>query len=204
LVAFPFFALYYSEHCVNITNNGFEIQTEQVYFGGVEVMNNNFQELVEKHKPKIIEEREFIVVGISCNTTMMDKDIKVPNTLEEFHSSKIGEVKNRIDETTSYGIFVDPPNFDPKKDEFTWIAGVKVTNDENIPKEMTSLTIPAHQYAVVAFDPKNDNINPYQFLYEWFTNEGYEAADLIGFEVYNPYKGVESDYTLYLPVKKSE
>ncbi|THE13574.1 AraC family transcriptional regulator [Bacillus timonensis] len=165
-------------------------------------MNHVFQELVEKYKPKIIDKREFRVVGISCNTTMMDKDIKVPNVVEEFHSSRIGEVKNRMDETISYGIFVDPPNFNPEKDEFTWIAGVEVTNDEDIPLDMMSITISAHQYAVLAFNPKTDDINPYQFLYQWFTREGYEEADLIGFEVYNPYKGVDSDYILHLPVKK--
>lgn len=167
-------------------------------------MNAQFQALVEKHKPKIVVRREFNVVGISCETTMMDKDIKVPDVVEEFHSSRIGEVQNRIDETTSYGIFVDPPNFNPEKDEFTWIAGVEVTDVQEIPTDMTSVTIPAHQYAVVAFDPNTDEINPYQFLYQWFTSEGYEEADLIGFEVYNPYKGVDSNYTLYLPVKKSE
>jgi len=165
-------------------------------------MSATFQELVEKHKPKIVEKEKFHVVGLSCHTTMMDKDTKVPNVVEEFHLSRIGEVKNRIDDTISYGVFVDPPNFNPEKDKFTWIAGVEVSDVKNIPKNMTSITIPSHQYAALAFNPKTDEINPYQFLYQWFTSEKYEETDLIGFEVYHPYQGIDSDYTLYLPVKR--
>ena len=164
-------------------------------------MEGNHQKLVERLMPKIVEKGEFKVVGVSCNTTMMDKDMIIPKLVDEFHHSGIREIKNRSNQPISYGIFVDPPNFDPEKDEFTWIAGVEVTNFDHIPQGMIYQTIPAHKYAVLSYHPKTDEINPYQFLYQWFSSEGYEPTDLFGFEIYNPYKGRDTAYTLYLPIK---
>ena len=41
-----------------------------------------------------------------------------------------------------YGIFIDPPNYNPNTDLFTWIAGVEVDDISSPTKEMKSYEFP--------------------------------------------------------------
>ncbi len=151
--------------------------------------------------PDIVKKSGFKLVGMSCSTTMADRHEKIPELVEEFYQHHIHRIKNRINEPVSYGMFVDPPNWDPDTEEFTWIAGVEVSDFDNIPEEMISKAIPARKYAVLRYDPASDAYDPYQYLYEWMKNEGYEQIDDFGFELFLPYKGLDSEFVLHLPVR---
>lgn len=59
-------------------------------------MEGNHQKLVERLMPKIVEKGEFKVVGVSCNATMMDKDMIIPKLVDEFHHSRIREIKIEV------------------------------------------------------------------------------------------------------------
>ncbi|WP_248565427.1 GyrI-like domain-containing protein [Paenibacillus sp. L3-i20] len=48
-----------------------------------------------------------------------------------------------------YGVFIDPPNYNPDTDTFTWIAGVEVTADAVPPEGMISYKLPQATYAVL-------------------------------------------------------
>ncbi|MRG87196.1 GyrI-like domain-containing protein [Salinibacillus xinjiangensis] len=150
---------------------------------------------------RVVELNQLQVIGMSCDTTMDEKDTKVPRLVNEFHSEYIHEVRNRINAPKSFGIFIDPPNWDPETEAFTWIAGVEVTDLEQIPKGMVGKTIPAHKYVVLDYHPQTDDINPYQFIHNWLKDAGYEQTGNFGFSVYHPYTGEDTAYSLHIPIK---
>ncbi|WP_221569067.1 GyrI-like domain-containing protein [Alkalihalobacillus sp. TS-13] len=150
---------------------------------------------------EILDLPEFKLVGMSCSTTMAERHEKIPAMVHDFYENHIHKIKNRINEPVSYGLFVDPPNWNPDTEEFTWIAAVEVSHFDNIPEEMISKVIPARKYATLRFDPTTDNFDPYPYLHEWIQNQGLKQIDNFGFELFLPYKGVDSKFILHLPVK---
>jgi len=151
---------------------------------------------------KIIENSGFTIVGMKCETTMIDKDETIPKIVDEFHMKRMGEVEDRINAPTAYGVFIDPPNWDPETEPFTWITAVEVESGDKVPEGMISKTIPAHTYAAVYYDPKTMTMNPYIDLHRWINEQGYTQIEGFGFEVHTSYEGDNTPYTLHLPVQK--
>ncbi|MGP4076271.1 GyrI-like domain-containing protein [Halobacillus sp. K22] len=152
-------------------------------------------------EPKVVKKSNFKVVGTYCQTMMDERNVKIPRLMERFHTSKLHEVKNRINPPCSIGMFVDPPNWNEDTESFYWIAAVEVDSYEKIPQDMITKTIPAHTYAVVEYDPSVHDFDPYPYLHKWIKEKGYIPVDGFGFEVYHPYTGSQTKYSLYLPIK---
>jgi AraC family transcriptional regulator len=57
----------------------------------------------------------------------------------------MNEIKDRIDEKVGYGVSIP---HDPESKKFTYLAGVEVSGDSNVPKGMTSITIRSGKYVV--------------------------------------------------------
>ncbi|KGX83208.1 GyrI-like domain-containing protein [Pontibacillus marinus] len=151
---------------------------------------------------KIIEKPGFTIVGMKCDTTMKEKDEIIPKVVDDFHMERMGEVNDRINAPHAYGVFIDPPNWDPETEPFTWITAVEVESVDNVPEGMISKTIPAHTYATVYYDPKIMKMNPYIDLHRWINEQGYTQIEGFGFEVHTSYEGDDTPYTLHLPVQK--
>jgi len=150
---------------------------------------------------KIIEKPSFTVVGMKCDTTMIEKDTIIPKLVDEFHLERMREVQDRINAPTAYGLFVDPPNWDPEVEPFTWITAVEVSDDARIPEGMIRKTVPAHTYATVYYDPNYMNMNPYIDLHRWINEQGYKQIEGFGFETHTSYEGASTPYTLHLPIQ---
>ncbi|MBM7554249.1 GyrI-like domain-containing protein [Thalassobacillus pellis] len=150
--------------------------------------------------PQVVEKPGFKVIGTSCETTMDEKDIKIPRLVSDFQVNRIADIHNRINAPRSYGIFVDPPGWNPDTEPFTWIAAVEVDNLDFIPEGMVWKALPAHQYATLSYNPSVDEMDPYQFLHGWIKENGYHQLGSFGFEMYEQYTGPDTEYTLYLPV----
>ncbi|MCF6139415.1 GyrI-like domain-containing protein [Pseudalkalibacillus berkeleyi] len=153
-------------------------------------------------KPKILSKSEVKIVGMSCTTNMEEKDVIIPNMVKEFYDQHIHKVKNRVNAPRSYGIYIDPPDWKPDQDEFTWIAGVEVSDFDNIPEGMIQHIIPARQYATLSVNPKKDDFNPYPYLYRWIKDSAYKQIDHFGFEQYDAFEGVESPFELHFPIEE--
>ncbi|MBH0230396.1 GyrI-like domain-containing protein [Halobacillus yeomjeoni] len=152
-------------------------------------------------EPKVVKKSSFKVVGSYCQTMMDEREVKIPRLMEHFHTSKLHKVRNRINSPCSIGMFVDPPNWNEDTEAFYWIAAVEVDRYEKVPQDMITKTIPAHTYAVLEYDPSVHDFNPYPYLFKWIKEEGYELVEGFGFEVYHPYTGSETKFTLHLPVE---
>ena len=98
----------------------------------------------EMIQSEIREIREFKLIGLQCETEMGKTMERLPKLWDQF-ISRSSEIKNRINERTGYGISIAD---DPTSKKFTYIAGVEVTDDSEIPHGMISTTIRAGRYAV--------------------------------------------------------
>ncbi|MFG6115914.1 GyrI-like domain-containing protein [Halobacillus sp. MO56] len=164
-------------------------------------MNGKVKTMVE---PKVISKKAFKIIGLAFETTMAEKDVKIPRLVEEFHTARIVDIENRVNAPVSYGMFIDPPNWNPETEPFTWMAGVEVDSHDVLPPGMVARTFPDHQYATLQFNPAEHEFDPYQFLHKWIKQNGYEQIKGFGFELYEPYTGSQTMFTLHFPVRETE
>ncbi|MDH4617000.1 GyrI-like domain-containing protein [Brevibacillus sp. AY1] len=115
--------------------------------------------------------------------------------------------QNTIGLPVTYGVFVDPPNYNPDTDPFSWIAGVEVLHDAEPPEGMISYELPKATYAVLDYKGDIDRAgDAYGQLYDWITQSEYVQAGSYGFEMYSKvYSMTErqnAEFSLYFPVRK--
>ncbi|HET7579280.1 MAG TPA: GyrI-like domain-containing protein [Bacillales bacterium] len=159
---------------------------------------------------KIKERPAFHIVGLSCDIVL--KDARQTDTIPKLHeafSKRVDEIRNRINPNLSYGLFIDPLNYNPDTDPFTWVAGVEVSDLEEIPEGMVGQTFNAPHFAVFSYKGKDKSSKPYDMLYKWVDQSAdYQLADRFGMEVYDErYHGPldpDSTFDLWFPVAKKQ
>ncbi|MFC5404333.1 GyrI-like domain-containing protein [Cohnella soli] len=154
----------------------------------------------------IIQKESFMAVGVSLETLLKDERENrfIPKMHAEFEE-RIHEIENRINDN-AIGIFIDPPNYDYKIDMFKWIAGVEVSQIENIPDGMESITIPQNTYACTIYTGARDQAyQAYDYLYKWVQESEYELADSYGIEQYKKVNIESSEEVMVLmfPIRKN-
>lgn len=119
---------------------------------------------------------------------------------------RMAEITNVIGPET-YGICCLPEEGERDPEHFTYVAALAVTDLDHIPDGMTGVTLPAHEYAVFAYDggigPELPKAVRYIFG-EWLPQSGYEL-DGPDFEYYDDQFDPQSDtgrFFIYLPVKR--
>lgn len=150
----------------------------------------------------------FKVIGITLSVLLREeRKKKLITSLHEEFNNRVHEINNRINDKIGYGIFIDPPNYDPDTDPFTWIAGVEVDNISNPPEGMEGFEFPENLYAITTYQgPKGEAGNLYDKLYNWVSKSEYLIASNYGLEVYSDdINDVEQDHMkmeLWFPIKK--
>src|SRR5690625_2240974 len=150
----------------------------------------------------------FKVIGITL--TVILREARKKNLITHLHeqfNNRVHEINHRINHNIGYGIFIDPPNYHPDTDPFTWIAGVEVNNISNPPEGMEGFKFPENLYAITTYQgPKGGAGILYDKLYNWVSNSEYIIASNYGLEVYSDDSNdVEQDYMkmeLWFPIKK--
>jgi len=94
-------------------------------------------------EPETKEFKEIKVVGLTVKATMQDAPIKCKALWENF-MKRTSEIKNQI-EGAWYGPSKDTPE---KEHDFIALAGIGVTDTNEIPEGMEAWTIPAGKYLV--------------------------------------------------------
>ncbi|CAG7657654.1 GyrI-like domain-containing protein [Paenibacillus allorhizosphaerae] len=159
---------------------------------------------------RIVEREHFRIIGLKLETLLNEtrEQMLIPKLQQSFNE-KLEEVNGAIDLPTTYGLFIDPPNYKPDTDHFTWIAGVKVSPDAEPPKGMISYELPRTTYAVLEYRGDIDRAgNAYGELYKWISNSEYELAGTYGFELYSmvhsPLERGNADFLLHFPIKNKD
>lgn len=98
---------------------------------------------------KIIEKKEFTVVGMPVKVSLKDPEYqkKIMNTWKEF-MTRFNEIKNRKGELF-FGICNISEGIEGDECSFEHIASVEVSSTEEIPEGMKAQVVPAAKYFVV-------------------------------------------------------
>ena len=155
----------------------------------------------------IVEREPFRIVGLKLETLLKDtKEQMLIPKLQQSFQERLDEVNGAVDLPITYGLFIDPPNYKPDTDPFTWIAGVKVRPGAVPPQGMVSYEVPQATYAVLPYRGELDRAgDAYGELYRWIKDSAYELAGSYGFELYSsiyaPSEREPADFLLHFPVK---
>ncbi|MGN7940943.1 GyrI-like domain-containing protein [Virgibacillus sp. 6R] len=158
-------------------------------------------------KIKIVERKQTRIIGMKLETLLQEtrEQMIIPKFQQSFHT-RLNEVNGAIGLPITYGIFIDPPNYNPDTDLFTWIAGVEVNTDVEPPLGMISYELPKAAYAVLEYKGDiNSAGNAYGELYDWINNSEFEQAGSYGFEMYSnvhsPLEQGFSNFLLHFPIR---
>lgn len=89
-------------------------------------------------------------------------------------SERREEITNVVNESLQYGAFVVDHSSD--EEDGYWVC-VEVSDYENIPVDMVTLTIPSQKYAVLRHKGSNKKIREaYSELHQWIKENGYKRA----------------------------
>lgn len=99
---------------------------------------------------------------------------EIPKAARELRE-RLNEIKHRVHPVQQIGAFVIEES-SPEKDGY-WI-GVQVSEYNDIPEKMTTLTISPHKYATILHKGPNDRIrNSYHELHQWIEEKGYTRTN---------------------------
>lgn len=146
-------------------------------------------------KPEIASRPAFTVVGVKYRGNNPTGDI--PALWEQKFFPRVSEVQSVVDRDVYYGVM---DNYDPATGEFDYLAGVEVSNTDNIPEGMESWSVPEQTYSV--FPATLDNlIETYEQLFSrWLPESGCQMADGPSFEYYGPDFCDGRKLTIHVPV----
>lgn len=156
---------------------------------------------------RIVERESVRIVGVKIETLLQEsKEQNIIPALQQSFNKRLNEVVGAIGFPTTYGIFIDPPNYNPDTDLFTWIAGIEASPEAEAPIDMISYVIPKGTYAVLEYHGDIDNAgSAYGRLFDWVNDSEYEHEGSFGFEMYlKEYDALErksGSFLLHFPVK---
>ncbi|MBT2759174.1 GyrI-like domain-containing protein [Mesobacillus foraminis] len=156
---------------------------------------------------KIVERNLTRIIGMKIETLLLDtREQRIIPKLQQSFNERLAEVHGAVGLPATYGIFIDPPNYNPNLDPFTWIAGVEVEADAKPPAGMVSYELPRGTYASFAYHGNIDQAGAaYDQLFQWIKESEYVQAGTFGFEMYTEVhtscERERSEFLLHFPVR---
>ena len=159
---------------------------------------------VNKMQPKIITKPAFTVVGLRYFGKNQNQEIPELWAQYNSHIEQHGSIKNETGEAC-IGLCITPDD-EPIEGAFEYVAGVPVTEPDDIPEGFVVRQVPEHTYAVFAHQGDLASLGKtYQYIYEtWLPQSGYQLAEKLDFEYYDDaFKDFAPDsvFYIYLPIK---
>lgn len=158
-------------------------------------------------KHRIINSPETYIVGIKANVSFETITVETGKLGRQF-MPRLKEIKNRVDDNTlslqSYDDF-DYHKVSPIMTFEKWV-GVEVTNLDNVPERMETLTINPGNYLVIDFKGSMQEFVKYwNFIHsQWLPNSKYKLDNRPHFEKlspsYNP-MNVVNEEEIWIPIK---
>jgi AraC family transcriptional regulator len=155
-------------------------------------------------QPRFEHKSTFTVAGLTCQSTMSNNTI--PQLWGSF-GKREKDFKNRVSEDC-YGVcfYERMENMCPNT-PFTYLAGMLIKSEADIPEGMTARTVPACDYAVFEHKGALDTLQKtYDYIFrEWLPGSEYEFINQDDFEIYDErfkFGQPESIMEIWIPVKK--
>ncbi len=121
----------------------------------------------------------------------------------------LGEIANRTDERSSYGVKLHPTEYD-EDSEFAYLAAVEVADLNAMPICMIGKALPASRYAVFTVRGGIEKLGEaFGYIYTtWLRESGWSLAHPFDLEYYDkrfrPDDQLDSEIDIYLPVRREE
>jgi AraC family transcriptional regulator len=152
-------------------------------------------------EPKIVYRPAFIVAGVKYRGK--NENDEIPHLWGESYQRLI-KIPQRVRQNVVYGIL---HNYDEESSDFDYLAGIEITNGEELAEGLTCWEIPEQTYAVCSCTlPKLGEA--FQNLQnEWLPQSDYERAPGPEFELYDEEYHAENPSSImyiYVPIRPSE
>lgn len=151
-------------------------------------------------EPKIVTLPSFKVVGMRYFGKNENQEI---SELWGKANQRMGEISH-VASQNAYGVCVMLP--DAPAGEFEYIAGLEVSQAEDVPDGMVVREVPTSQYAVFTHLGSLDRLPAtYEYIYStWIPQSGFQLTGGPDFELYNEdFKDFapDSKFYIYVPIK---
>ena len=159
---------------------------------------------VNKMEPKIITKPPFTIVGLRYFGK--NENNEIPELWTQFNQrmEELGGLKNETGEA-AIGLCITPDD-EPLEGAFEYVAGLPVTEVEEVPEDFVVRHVPEQTYAVFAHKGDMAGLSKtYEYIYEtWLPQSDYELAQKMDFEYYDEdFKNFAPDsvFYIYIPIK---
>ncbi len=158
-------------------------------------------------KPKIVTSKAILIVGLKDSLTFMTNAQGTGNLARQF-MPKRNQILNRVGaEKFSIQVYnqFEYNTMTPKTVYEKWV-GVAVSNFEELPEGLETLTIKAGNYAVFNYKGKPEGfIESWQYIHaNWLPNSEYQLDDRPHFEklpeAYHPSNPITNE-EIWVPIK---
>jgi len=169
-------------------------------------LDRSYQHLRKGEKmlsPKLEKMDAFRVVGVQTQSSPSGTLHKLWADFTQRH----GEIKDVIDPTKAYQVCVFDKS-DPSAEEYTFIAGMKTSEDAPVPEGMLAHKVAAAEYAVFEHHGSMEKMHQtYEYIFGvWLAENGYQMAEADSLEIYderfNP-EGADSVFEICIPIIKA-
>ncbi len=135
-------------------------------------------------EPRFESREAFTVVGLKCRSSMQNNVI--PKLWDDFNKV-CSAIPHTVTDLTTYGICFHEEGDDPNGDSFSYLAGVEVSNADDIPAGMEAISIPARTYAVFEHRGPLDGLRATygKIFSEWLPASAYVTVGDKDFELYD-------------------
>lgn len=169
-------------------------------------LDNSYKHLrkgADKMNVRFEEKDAFMVVGVSCRANPSGTLHKL---WEEF-MQRVREIKHVCDNEKAYQVCLFD-DADHEKEEYTFIAGMEVSQAAEVPENMISHRVPAARYAVFEHHGLLDKMHQtYEYIFGvWMPENAYVMAEADALEVYDQrFKVAKEDsvFEIWVPVIKA-
>ncbi|MDT8381453.1 MAG: GyrI-like domain-containing protein [Brevefilum sp.] len=156
-------------------------------------------------EPKIITKDGFTLVGLRYFGK--NEHMEIPQLWETFNQRKneLGGLPNETGDA-AIGLCITPEG-EPVDGAFEYVAGLPVSEAEDVPQDFVVRHVPEYTYAVFAHKGDLPSLGKtYEYIYQtWLPQSGYKLAAKIDFEYYDSdFKDFSPDsvFYIYLPIEK--
>jgi len=160
---------------------------------------------VNKMEPKIITKPGFTLVGLRYFGK--NENLEISHHWERFNQ-RVRELGGLPNETgnAAIGLCITPED-ESIDGAFEYVAGLPVTEAEDVPEDFVVRHVPEQTYAVFAHKGDLPSLQKtYEYIYEtWLPQSNYKLAGKMDFEYYNAdFKDFAPDsvFYIYVPVEK--
>ncbi|HPF09422.1 MAG TPA: AraC family transcriptional regulator [Candidatus Cloacimonadota bacterium] len=169
-------------------------------------LDKSYQHLKKGAKmlsPQIKKMDAFRVVGVHTKASPSGTLHKLWEDFTQRH----GEIQDVIDPTKAYQVCVFDKS-DPSAEEYTFIAGMKVSDEAKVPEGMIANKTPAAEYAVFEHHGSLEKMHQtYEYIFGvWLAENGYQMAEADSLEIYdqrfNP-ESADSIFEIWIPIIKA-